>query len=195
MKKLMITGLSLAGLSLAAMYPALAGAQTGQTQASNDTGIYLGGNYGGFKSRGGDFDDDRDLVEAVAGWQITRYLAVEGNYIDFGKYGNRTASAEVDGYGAAVVGSLPISNSFSIYAKGGHFWWDGSVEVLNVEHSQDDESWFYGVGALFSINDAIGVTAEYKRYDIEYDSSKYPVPPNSSDTDIDSVTVGVRVSF
>lgn len=195
MKKLMITGLSLAGLSLAALYPALVTAQPAQQQASHDTGFYLGGNYGGFKARGGDFDDERDLIEGVAGWQITRYLALEGNYIDFGKYGNRIATAEVDGYGAAVVGTFPVSDSLSIYAKGGHFWWDGSVEVLDVQENQEDESWFYGLGAHFRITDAIGVTAEYKRYDIEYDSSKYPVPPNSSDTDIDSVTVGVRVSF
>lgn len=193
MKKLLINRLSIAGLSLAVLCPAVAMAQSAQDK--HDSGIYLGANYGGFKARGGDFEDERDLIEGVVGWQITRYLALEGNYIDFGKYGNRVAEAEVDGYGAAVVGKFPISDSFAIYAKGGHFWWDGSVEVLNVRHSQEDDSWFYGVGALFQINDAIGITAEYKRYDIEYDRGKYPVPPNSSDTDIDTVTVGVRVSF
>lgn len=173
--------------------PALALAQS--SQDLHETGIYLGANYGGYKARGGDFDDEKDLIEGVAGWQITRYLGVEGNYIDFGKYGNRAAKADVSGYGAAVVGKFPITDNLAIYAKGGHFWWDGSVKVLNVRRSQDDDSWFYGLGAVFQVNQAIGITAEYKRYDIEYDRKKFPVPPNSSDTDIDTVTVGVRVTF
>src|SRR5690554_3319635 len=157
MKKMIVSGLSLLLLG-----PALAVAQSSQDQHA--TGIYLGANYGGYKARNGDFDDDRDLIEGVAGWQITRYLGIEGNYIDFGKYGNRIAKADVDGYGAAVVGKFPITDSFAIYAKGGHFWWDGSVKVLGVKRSQEDDSWFYGVGALFQINTAIAITAEYKRY-------------------------------
>lgn len=189
MKKLIIMG----GLSVALLSPSLVLAQG--NQATHHTGIYLGANYGGFKARGGDFDDDRDLIEGVAGWQISPYLAVEGNYIDFGKYGSRHAKADVDGYGAALVGKLPLTDSFAIYAKGGRFWWDGSVQIMNVRASQDDESWFYGVGALFQISELIGVTAEYKRYDIEYDRRKYPVAANNSDIDLDTVTVGLRFSF
>ena len=188
MKKALTTRLPLAILCSAFVLAQGAGAEA-------PSGLYLGGNYGGFKARGGDFDDERDLIEGVVGWQLNPYLGIEGNYIDFGKYGNRLASAEVDGYGAAVVGQFPISDSFSVYAKGGQFWWDGDVEVLGVSRNQDDDSLFYGLGAAFRITHGVGLTAEYKRFDIEYDSAQYPVTPSSDDTDLDTLTVGVRVSF
>lgn len=163
--------------------------------ANPDSGLYIGGNYGGFKARGGDFDDDRYLLEGVVGWQIIPNLAIEGNYIDFAKYGNSAASAEVDGYGAAVVGRLPLTDSFSIYAKGGLFWWDADVRVLGVKRSQSDDSPFYGVGAAFHISPALGITAEYKRFEVDYDRRDFPVPPRKSDTDLDTLTVGVRFNF
>jgi opacity protein-like surface antigen len=180
------------GLSLAMLCALLTVPHAG---AEDRTGLYIGGNYGGFKARGGDFDDDNDLIEGQLGWRITPYVGIEGNYITFGKYGNRAASAEVDGYGAAIVGYFPINDSFSIYAKGGQFWWDADVKVLGITHGQDDDSFFYGLGASFQVAEMIGLTAEYKRFEIDYESGKYPVPPRSSDTDLDTVTVGVRFSF
>lgn len=163
--------------------------------ADPDNGLYVGGNYGGFKSRGGDFDDDRYLWEAVVGWQIIPYVALEANYIDFAKYGNSAASANVDGYGAAVVGRWPLTESFSIYAKGGMFWADADVKVLGVERSQSDENAFYGVGAAFHITPLLGITAEYKRFEVDYDRDRFPVAPRRSDTDLDTLTVGVRFNF
>lgn len=186
MKKLMVTG-----ISLAVLCPALALAQGNGHQ----TGVYLGGSYGGYKARGGDFDDENDLYEVLGGWQITPHVGIEGNYTDFGKYGSSAASADVDGVGAALVGQLPLTDSFSLYGKGGLFWWDGDVRVLGAHRGFEDESLFYGVGARFRLTDAVGLTAEYKRYEIEFEGEDFPVPPDSDDTDLDTITVGARVSF
>jgi len=188
MKKLMVTGMALALLS-----PAFALAQNQGADARS--GIYLGAGYGGYKARGGDFDDENDLYELVGGWMFTPYIGIEGTYTDFGEYGNSAASAEIDGVGAAVVGQLPLTDSFSIYGKVGQFWWDGDVEVLGVKRSYDDESLYYGVGASFLVTPMLSVNAEYKRYEVEFDAKDFPVSPAKDDTDLDTLTVGVRFSF
>jgi len=188
MNKKLTTAISLTALCSALLFAAGA-------SADPESGLYAGGNYGGFKARGGDFKDDHDLLEGVVGWQIIPHLAIEGNYINFGKYGNSAASAEVDGYGASVVGRLPLTDSFSIYAKGGMFWWDADVKVLGVKRSQSDESPFYGVGAAFHITPALGLIAEYKRFEMDYERRDFPVAPRNSNTDLDTLTVGVRFNF
>jgi len=193
MKKLFITG-----LSMAVLCPAFALAQdrAQSTQQEHHSGVYLGANYGLYKARGGNFkDNDRELYEGIVGWQLNQYVGIEANYIDFGKYGNDVARADIDGYGIALTGTIPLSDTFALYAKGGRLWWDGSVASLGERHDQNDETWVYGVGALLTVNDWVGITAEYKRYDMEYDRSMYLVPPNSSSTDIDSITVGARITF
>ncbi|MCK9505248.1 MAG: porin family protein [Porticoccaceae bacterium] len=166
-----------------------------QQAGSSGQGFYLGANYGGYKARGGDFDDENDLYEIVLGYQITPYISVEGNYSDFGSYGSSLASADVDGTGISLVGQLPVSDSFAIYAKAGQFWWDGDVSAANINRSFDDDSIFYGVGTKFDISHALAITAEYKRYDIEFDHSDFPQPLRDKDTDLDTLTLGVRYSF
>lgn len=157
------------------------------------TGPFIGAKYGGFKSSGGDFDDERDFYELLAGYQFSPYLAVEGNYTDFGSYGNSLTRADVDGFGAAVVGQLPITNVFALYAKGGMFWSDGDVEVLNVSGHFDDKSPYYGLGANLMFSEYFGLNMEYKRYELEYDSSTPDF--DDDDSDLDTLTVGASYYF
>ena len=193
MKKALTTRLPLAILCSAFVLAQGAGAEA-------PSGLYLGGNYGGFKARGGDFDDERDLIEGVVGWQLNPYLGIEGNYIDFGKYG---LAIIFEQRGCIYCKKMheevfPIPE-IDAYINDHYFVIQmnlfGDVEVFGVSRNQDDDSLFYGLGAAFRITDGVGLTAEYKRFDIEYDSAQYPVTPSSDDTDLDTLTVGVRVSF
>lgn len=190
MKKYALVG----GLTAALLIPAFAVSQNYQDNNAS-TGVYIGGNYGGYKARGGDFEDENDLYEVLLGWQISPYLGVEANYTDFGDYGDRFASAEVDGVGAAIVGTFPISDNFGLYAKGGQFWWDGDVKVAGFREDFDDDSLYYGIGAKLLMTNALHLTAEYKRYDIEFDGSEFPLPPRDDETDLDTLTVGMRYTF
>ncbi len=185
MKKMMIPALTIA----------LLGPSSGFAQGGQEQGLYIGGNYGGYKARGGDFDDENDLYEGLVGVQVSPYLAIEANYTDFGSYGSSSASAEVDGLGAALVGQLPLTDSLALYAKGGWFWWDGDVEVLGVRREFDDDTPFYGAGVRFRVSDALGLNVEYKRYEIEFDGGAFPLPPRADDTDLDTLTLGLRYSF
>ncbi len=179
-----------AGLSLTVLCTALA-----LHPVSSASGLYLGGNLGGFKARGGDFNDDRYLLEGVVGWRLGHHIAIEGNYIDFARYGGRAASADVDGFGAAVVGVLPVTDTLSLHAKGGMFWWDADIRVLDTRHGQSDNSLFYGLGATLQLTPALDLNAEYKRFEMDYDRGGFPPPPRNRSTDLDTLTMGVRFSF
>lgn len=167
-----------------------------QEPADRDqTGLYLGANYGLFKSRGDDFEDENDYLEALVGYRFNSFFGLEANYANFGEFGGDLASAEVDGWGVAAVGFIPVSDSFNIYAKVGQFFSTVDVEVAGFQDDFDDEQIFYGLGVSFAVAEPLDIAVEYNRYKVEVDDSDWPVELDSSDTDIDTVKVGVRFTF
>lgn len=155
-------------------------------------GFYLGANYGGFKSRGGDFEDENDYFQVDAGYRFTPFVGVELDYSNFGEYGGDLASAELDGWGASVIGYLPMTEAIDLYAKAGIFKSTVDVEVADFSDDFDDEQVFFGLGAEFYLTRRFSVIAEYNRYKVEVDDSNFPVDLDSSDTDIDTVKVGAK---
>lgn len=163
--------------------------------SNNDTGPYIGANYGMFKSRGDDFEDDNDYFEILAGYRFLPFLGVELNYANFGEFGGDLASADVDGWGVAAVGFIPLTDSFNLYAKAGQFFSTVDVDVAGFQDDFDDEQVFYGVGMNFVIADPLSLSIEYNRYKVEVDDSNWPVQLDSSDTDIDTIKVGAKFTF
>jgi len=176
-------------------------------QDRKESGVYIGGAYGMYKVEGegkneGDakFDDDQDVFQAILGGQVNKYFAVEGSYINFGEYGGNLASAEVDGMTLAVKGILPISDVFSIYAKGGQLWWDADYQVgeglLEANGSTDGSEPFYGIGVAFAVTDRMDINLDYTRYEIELETDEVGLLASDSyDSDLDQASVGVRYLF
>lgn len=163
---------------------------------SNNSGLYLGANYGGFKARGGEFEDENDYFEVLAGYKFNSFFAIEGNYANFGEFGGDLASAEVDGWGLALIGSLPLSESCSIYAKAGQFFSTIDVEFAGFNEEFDDEQIFYGLGVNFVVMEPLSVSVEYDRYKLAIDDSSWPPEEaDGSDTDIDTIKVGAKFTF
>lgn len=159
------------------------------------TGFYLGANYGGFKSRGGEFEDDNDFFQFTGGYKFSPYIGAEVDYSNFGEYGGDVASAELDGWGASLLGFLPVTDTLDLYAKAGVFMSSVNVEVVDFDEDFDDEQVFFGVGAEFDLTDMVSLVLEYNRYKIEVDDSDFPVDLDSSDTDIDTLKVGAKFYF
>ncbi|MCR6652060.1 MAG: porin family protein [Cellvibrionaceae bacterium] len=170
-------------------------ASSAYAQSNDHTGPYIGANYGMFKSRGDDFEDDNNYYEILAGYRFLPFLGVEVNYADFGEFGGDFASADVDGWGVAAVGFLPLSDSFNIYAKAGQFFSTVDVNVAGFNDDFDDEQIFYGVGVNFVVAQPLNISIEYNRYKVEVDDSDWPVQLSSSDTDIDTIKVGAKFTF
>lgn len=153
--------------------------------------LYLGANYGYYKARGADFDDDYDLLEGLIGVNFSRYFGIEASAIDFGRIGSPRIEAEVDGWSGSALLRLPLSASTAIYARGGMLFWDATVRNADsLDEAIDDSDVFYGAGIDFRVNRMLRIAFEYVRYEIDFEAG-----PISVDTDIDAAKVGLRLDF
>jgi hypothetical protein len=160
----------------------------------NESGLYLGAGYGQFDVKIdnvedvtdviGDIDTDDGAWKAFVGWRFNKFISVEGDYIDLGNpRGNFDASGsdgdysmELSGFGAYVIGTLPIT-IFELSAKLGYYFHDVELDVNldnigggngNVLHTDDSgEALVYGVGAGVTLIDHINLLVEYEYMDLE----------------------------
>ncbi len=191
MKKL--TPFLVAALALTTTYSAAS--MAAESDVKNDSGLYVGGNYGYLKVDGDDdFDDDNDVWQGLVGYKFNPYIAVEGSYIDFGKYGSSVAGAETDGYTAALKLMLPLGERVELYAKGGQLWYDTDYNVAGISASDDDTGVFAGAGVGFKITENFLINAEYTWYDAEIDAGDVVDGANTS-TDFKQASIGLEYRF
>jgi len=175
MRKQIITGF-VATLALASL-PAVAA----------DNGIYLGGSVGKRKLQVDDFNFDASATgyKLIAGWRFLDWLAVEGNYIDFGSgddtvEGNKIES-DADGVSLSAVGFLPVG-PVDLFARVGAVDWNADLSSPGIDSGGDDGTDLtYGIGAQFRVW-SLSIRAEYEIFDV-------------SDADLDMISVGVTWTF
>lgn len=180
---------------LAAIVASTAMTNSAMANPSDTVGPYVSGYYGGYKSRGGDFDDENDLYELGIGYRFLPFLGVELSYTDLGDFGGDAASAEVDGYALSAVGTLPISDRFELYAEVGQLFVKTQVQVLGFKDSLDDETLFFGLGASFRVTDPLWLKVEYQRYNVDVNDESWPIEIDDDDADIDTLKIGASYHF
>ena len=175
MRKQILTGL-VATLALTTL-PAVAA----------DNGIYLGASVGQSGLQIDDFDYDADATgyKLIAGWRFLDWLAVEGNYIDFGSGDDTVAGTkietEADGFSLSAVGFLPIG-PVDLFARVGAVDWSADLSSPGFGRGSDDGTDLtYGIGAQFRVW-SLSIRAEYEMFDV-------------SDADLDMISVGVTWTF
>lgn len=171
------------------------GLSSSSAMASGQTGPYISGYYGGYKARGGDFEDENDLYEISAGYRFLPFLGIEFGYTDLGEFGDDVATAELDGYSVSGVGFLPLTDSFTVHGEVGRFYSNLDVELLGFEEEYDNETLFYGLGVSFKITDPLWISAEYQRYKVDVNDENWPVELDDEDTDIDTLKLGATFVF
>ena len=164
-----------------------------QVHAQEGIHPYLGASYGLYKSGDGDYDEDRDLWEVYAGIGLHRFFGIEANYTHIGRMSNDFSEVEIDGWGAAVVGQLPITDTFDVYAKVGQFFWDADVEGLGFSETIEDEELFFTIGAGLGITELLSLTLEYTRFNTELELEE--ITNDSDSGDLDTVKAGLRFAF
>ncbi|GAC12889.1 porin family protein [Aliiglaciecola lipolytica] len=183
---------SLTALALITSFNTSAQSNTGSSL--NQDGFYLGGNYGYLRVEGDDdFDDDKDAFEGIVGYRFNQYFALEGSYIDFGEYGSDLANADTNGYTAAIKGSLPLNDAFSLFLKVGQLWSETDYSALGATREIDDESVFVGGGVAFTLTPNFVLNATYSVYDtsLEFDD----VDDENFETDFKQASVGFEFRF
>ncbi|GAB2804420.1 hypothetical protein GCM10027040_36150 [Halomonas shantousis] len=139
-----------------------------------------------------DLDDDDNGWKAFVGYEFNPYFATEAFYADLGKVtleGNDFANKDLESsaYGLNLVGKLPLTQWFELYAKAGLAKWDTDIDgsLGDIDADLEDNDGIdpvYGIGAQFNITSFL-VRAEYERYDFD------------SDYQIDSFTASVGWQF
>lgn len=175
MRKQILTGL-VATMALASL-PAVAA----------DNGIYLGASVGQSGLEIDDFDYDASATgyKIIAGWRFLDWLAVEGNYVDFGSGDDRVAGSkietEADGISLSAVGFLPVG-PVDLFARVGAVDWSADISSPGIGSGSDDGTDLtYGIGAQVRVW-SLSIRAEYEMFDI-------------SDADLDMISLGVTWTF
>ncbi|MCO4786227.1 porin family protein [Marinomonas atlantica] len=185
-------------LASALALTSFASAAQAQDWNTNESGLYVGGNYGYLKVDGDDdFDDNNDVWQGIIGYRFNQYMALEGAYTDFGSYGSGIASAETDGYSAAVKGILPLTDSIEFFAKAGQVWYETDYSVAGFNGSSDDEALFLGAGFNFKLSDQLLLNAQYAWYDanLNADEAASNIQDTDFDTNFNQASVGVEYRF
>lgn len=117
------------------------------------------------------------------GYQLHRYIAIEGAYVDLGSFGFKTdvsptgslsGDMKISGFEVSAVGTLPINDQFGVYARVGalagetktSYTGAGSVQVLIGGETQKKRSTqlSYGAGLAYNFNSKFSVRGEWARY-------------------------------
>ena len=155
--------------------------------AAADNGIYLGASIGqsGLEIDELGYDASATGYKIIAGWRFLDWLAVEGNYVDFGSGADRISGTKIetdaDGLSLSAVGFLPVG-PVDLFARVGAIDWSADLSSPGFPNASDDGTdWTYGVGAQFRVW-SLSIRAEYEMFDID-------------DADVDMISVGVTWTF
>jgi OOP family OmpA-OmpF porin len=150
-------------------------------------------------------DDNHSGGRLFAGYQFHRNFAVEGGYVDLGRYtyvATTTAPAGVlegkmrrQGASVDLVGTLPITQSFSALGRVGvvhtsvrdTLTGTGGVVVPYPNPGKSDTSAKFGLGLQYDLTKAIGLRGEIERYQISDTAGNVG--------NIDLYTAGLVVKF
>jgi OOP family OmpA-OmpF porin len=160
----------------------------------------IGAGYGLTKAKDGDFEEDEAAKKAFAIVKLNEYIGIEGAYIDFDSAGNDELSFDPKGATLGLILEAPLTQTFSIYAKGGQMWWDGDARLdvgpIEVSDDYDGEETFWGVGTKIRLAENLDLKIEYERFNFEISRDEIDVlQPEDIDMDIDFASVNLQFTF
>jgi len=161
---------------------------------SQDQGFYAGVNLGQSKLKGAcnglpagvSCDDSDTALSIFGGYQFNKHFGAEIAYTDLGKAeasgGGVTASVEATGFEFSAVGTIPLTQQFSLYGKLGFFMWDADLKSnVGINASDDGTDLTYAIGVRWNFAKNLGLQAQWQRYDVS--------------DDVDVIGVGILFRF
>lgn len=139
-----------------------------------DNGFYIGANVGqatvsGTPYSGLEKKSDTSLG-LLGGYQVNKNLAVEMQYINFGKtYAQASHPITTTGLSFSAVGILPVSDSFSVFGKLGFASTTLKVDCnvcTPANYSGTRTAVAYGLGGQYNFNQVLGIRVGYDKYAI-----------------------------
>jgi outer membrane immunogenic protein len=125
---------------------------TAQAQTS---GVYVSGGYSQIDGDGG---ADLGAITGRVGVDLTPNFAVEGE-ASVGVKGDSGTDLDSE-FGAFVVGKLPISPSFDLFARVG-------ASRIETSPGGDEDGLAYGAGGTFNLTPVDGIRLDWTRHDYD----------------------------
>ena len=139
------------------------------------------------------------------GYQFTPNWAVEGGYVDLGKFdyranftgGSANGQAKATGWNIAGVGTYPINEQFSVFGKLGmidakvkeNVFASGPVGTASGSESATKWKANFGAGVTYNVSKNLGVRAELERFDKLGDNGK------TGESNVNLLSLGVAYKF
>ncbi|MGM0526507.1 MAG: OmpA family protein [Pseudomonadota bacterium] len=126
--------------------------------------------------------DERDFgYKLYAGYQFSKYFALEGGYLDLGQFsyntttepdGSLSGKLDFSGWNIDLVGLLPLTERSSVFARiGAHnstssvkYIGTGAVNVLTPSYRKTSVDHKFGLGYQYLVNDSFAMRLEAERY-------------------------------
>jgi OOP family OmpA-OmpF porin len=135
------------------------------SMAADAPKFYVGGDIGTTKFDG---ESDRESgFGAFAGYQFNQNIAIEAGYrrlVDANDtfFGFKT-STKVDQFAVSAVGTLPLSNGFSVFGRLGANRLSDKTTVAGRAFKDHATRGLYGIGVAYSISPAVSVRLELQK--------------------------------
>lgn len=151
-------------------------------------GPYMGASFGSVDAdegvvfpvliTSGTVDGKDSGVKIYGGYAFSRNFAAELSIVDLGQmtysgsFGGSTVTngkVKTSGLNMSLVGIIPLSENFSLFAKGGLFAWESKAsDITNgfpFSQIAEDVDISYGFGASFHFNRNFSVQVEWEQFD------------------------------
>jgi OmpA-OmpF porin, OOP family len=102
-------------------------------------------------------------IALLGGYNFNKNFAAEIAYTDFGSHDYGGLTLKSSGLSISGVGSFPINDQFSLFAKLGF-----ASTTLNPSGNptEDDTDMTYGIGGQFNVNKQVGIRLGYDVYKV-----------------------------
>ncbi|NRD75597.1 outer membrane beta-barrel protein [Shewanella sp. VB17] len=143
--------------------------------------------------------DDSDLAwNAIIGYQLNKYFAVEAGWQDLGTNDDThlwstgidgSESIDVDGFTLGLVGTLPLSEKWFLTGEAGAYQYHLAHQMsADYYVSTTDTAAYFGAGVGYKITDSLEVSAKYRRF-ANIDETSW------NTADMDAQTVGIQMLY
>jgi OOP family OmpA-OmpF porin len=166
-----------------------AGGSFGQSRAELDAARTTGQVLPGVNTIGISNDRTDDAFKLFGGYQFNRNIAIESGYFDLGKSrfttqtappGTLSGDSRVYGVNLDVVGTLPLTEKFSVQARVGaqHAWSQdrfngtGVGAGISSVNKHNDSNVKMGLGVQYEFSPAVWIRGDWERYRIQNATSR-----------------------
>lgn len=133
--------------------------------AANGPAFYIGADAG--QTKIDDISGQEGSYGIFAGYRVNDTFAIEANYRRLNDFDavvlGQSFNFKTDQIGLSAIGSVPLSNNFSIYGRLGYNRLDINASTNGGSGDANESGVLYGVGLGYDFSPTVSARLEYQR--------------------------------